>query len=74
MDSKISHIMKIHPPPPLLVATKFMGINYLLCIFGLEHMLFEGIVHSLYTEFHFLQVLLGLLIPCMSRISTSAMS
>ena len=31
-------------------------------------------INSLYTEFHFLQVLLRLLIPCMSRIFTSAMS
>ena len=35
---------------------------------------FKYEVNSLYTEFHFLQVLLRLLIPCMSRIFTSAMS
>ena len=33
-----------------------------------------GTLNSLYTELHFLQVLLKLLIPCMSRISTSTMS
>ena len=38
-----------------------------LCSIGWEEYL-----DSLYTEFHFLQVLLRLLIPCMSRISTSA--
>ena len=31
-------------------------------------------INSLYTEFHFLQVLLRLLIPCMSHIFTSAMN
>ena len=31
-------------------------------------------INSLYTEYHFLEVLLRLLIPCMSRIFTSAMS
>ena len=31
-------------------------------------------INSLYTEFHFLQILLRLQIPCMNRIFTSAMS
>ena len=31
-------------------------------------------INSLYTEFHFLEVLLRLFIPCMIRISTSAIS
>ena len=34
----------------------------------------QRVVNSLYTQFHFQEVLLRLLIPCMIRVSTSAIS
>ena len=50
--------------------TNFMYANITCASLALLHI--SNLL--IYTEFYFLQVLLGLLIPCMSRISTSAMS
>ena len=51
-----------------------LGLQLKLYIWVITYYCSSIALNSLYTEFHFLQVLLRLLIPCMSRIFTSAMS